>query len=76
MTDFNQANWATITNGYPSSIKKAFTGHSARKFDDIINKAKSFLKATSQTGDSTASNNTSAEQDVDERALLCDDNSD
>ena len=76
MTDFNQANWATITNGYLSSIKKAFTGCSASKFDDIINEAKSFLKATSRTGDSTAFNNTSAEQDVDERALPCDDNSD
>ena len=76
MTDFNQANWATITNGYLLSIKKAFTGRSASKFDDIINEAKSFLKATSRTGDSTAFNNTSAEQDVDERALLCDDDSD
>ena len=76
MTDFNQANWAMIANGYLSSIKKAFTGHSASKFDDIINEAKSFLKATSRTGDSTAFNNTSAEQDVDERALLCDDDSD
>ena len=76
MTDFNQANWAMITNGYLLSIKKAFTGRSASKFDDIINEAKSFLKATCRTGDSTAFNNTSAEQDVDERALLCDDDSD
>ena len=78
MTDFNQANLATITNGYLLSIKKAFTGRSASKFDfdNIINEAKSFLKATSRTRDSTAFNNTPAEQDVDERALLCDDDSD
>ena len=72
-TDFNQANWATITNGYLSSIKKAFTGRNASKFDDTINEAKSFLKATSRAGDS---NNTSAKQEMDERALLCDDDSD
>ena len=71
MTDFNQANWATITNGYLSSIKKTLS--SASKFDPIINAAKSFVKATSRTGDTTAFNNTSAEQDMDERAFLCDD---
>jgi hypothetical protein len=58
------------------SIKKAFTGRNASKFDDITNEAKRFLKATSRTGDSAAFNNSSAEQDMDERALLCDDDSD
>ena len=71
MTDFNQANWAAITNGYLSSIKKTLSP--ADKFDVIIKSAKSFLKATSRTGDTTALNNTSAEQDMDERAFLCDD---
>lgn len=76
MTDFNQANWATITDGYLSSIKKAFTGGSASKFDVIVNEAKSFLKATSRTGDLTAFNNTEQDIPVDERAFLCDDDSD
>ena len=75
MTDFNQANWATITNGYFLSIKKTLSP--TGKFDVIIKSAKSFLKATSsRTGDTTAFNNTSAEQDMDERAFLCDDDSD
>jgi len=71
MTDFNQANWATKTNGYLVSIKKALSPVS--KFDDIINAAKSFVKATTRTGDTTAYDN---EQDMDERAFLCDDDSD
>jgi len=71
MTDFNQANWATKTNGYLVSIKKALSPIS--KFDDIINAAKSFVKATTRTGDTTAYDN---EQDMDERAFLCDDDSD
>jgi len=71
MTDFNQANWATITNGYLSSIKKNLSP--ASKFDTIINAAKSFVKITSRTGDTTALNDTSAERDMDERAFLCDD---
>lgn len=70
MTDFNQANWATITNGYLSSIKKNLSP--ASKFDTIINAAKSFVKITTRTGDTTAFNDT-AEQDMDERAFLCDD---
>jgi hypothetical protein len=74
MTDFNQANWAVITNGYLLSIKKAFSGSKASKFDVIINNAKSFLKATTRSGDSTVK--TSAEQAMDERAFLCDDDSD
>ena len=69
MTDFNQVNWATITNGYLSSVKKTLS--SASKINDIINAAKGFLKATSRTGDSTT---LSAEQD--ERAFLCDNESD
>ena len=71
MTDFNQVNWATITgtNGYLSSVKKTLS--SASKINNIINAAKGFLKATSRTGDSTT---LSAEQD--ERAFLCDDESD
>ena len=69
MTNFNQVNWATITNGYLSSVKKTLS--SASKINDIINAAKGFLKATSRTGDSTT---LSAEQD--ERAFLCDDESD
>ena len=68
-TDFNQANWA-ITNGYLSSILLP------SKFDNNINEAKSFLKATSQTGDSASFNTTSVEQDMDEQALFCDDDSD
>ena len=74
MTDFNQTNWAAISNSYLSSIKKALS--SPGKLDVIIKAAKSFLKATTRTGD-TPFNNTSAEQDssmpVDERAFLCDD---
>ena len=71
MTDFNQGNWATNTNSFLVSIKKSLS--SAGKFDAIINAAKSFVKATSRTGDTLAYNN---EQDMDERALLCDDDSD
>jgi len=72
-TDFNQANWGPIINGYLLSIKKALSSPS--KLNPIIKAAKSFMKATSRIGDSTAFNITSAEQDmpVDERALLCDD---
>jgi hypothetical protein len=68
-TDFNQANWATITNGYLTSMKKTLSP--ASNFDVIINAAKTFLKSTSRAGDTK----TSAEGDtlVDERALLCDD---
>ena len=72
-TDFNQTNWAMITNGYLTSIKKTLSSPS--KFDPIINEAKSFVKATSRPSDSTAFN-TSPEQDMDERAFLCDDDSD
>ena len=70
-TDFNQANWATVTDSYLLSIKKALSSES--KFDLIINAAKSFLKITTWTGDTTAFNDTSAEQNMDERAFLCDD---
>ena len=45
MTDFNQANWAMITTGYLSSIKKTLSAKS--KSNSIIKAAKSFLKATS-----------------------------
>ena len=69
MTDFNQANWATITNGYLSSIKKTLSAPS--KFDVIIKAAKSFMKATTRTRDTTAFNDTSTEQD--EQAFLCND---
>jgi lysozyme family protein len=69
-TDFNQANWATITNGYLSSIKKALSSPS--KFNPIIDAAKRFVKATSRIGDTTAFDNT-AEEDKDVRAFLCDD---
>jgi hypothetical protein len=73
MTDFNQANWATITNGYLVSIKKALSPVS--KFNVIINEAKDFVKATSRTGDTTAFDD-SVGPDMDERAFLCDDESD
>jgi hypothetical protein len=69
MTDFNQANWGAITIGYILSIKKTLS--TANKFDPIINAAKSFLKITSRTGDTTAIDDTA--EPVDERALLCDD---
>lgn len=69
MTDFNQSNWATITSGYLSSIKKSLS--SPTKFNVIIDEAKSFLKATSRTGDSTF--DTSAKGNMNERAFLCDD---
>jgi hypothetical protein len=68
-TDFNQANWATITTGYLSSIKKTLS--SASKFNEIVNAAKSFMKITSRTGDTAF--DTSAKQDINERAFLCDD---
>jgi hypothetical protein len=74
LTDFNQANWATVTSGYLSSIKKTLS--SPAKFDAIINAAKSFIKATSRTGDTTNTNTSTGEQDLDERAFLCDDDSD
>ena len=68
MTDFNQANWASVTNGYLLSMKKALS--STSKFDLIISAAKTFVKATFQTGDTTAS----AEQNtLDEQAYLYDD---
>ena len=69
MTDFNQANWATITNSYFSSIKKTLS--SPAKYNVIIDEAKSFLRATFQTGNTTV--NTSAKQNVNEQAFLCDD---
>jgi hypothetical protein len=72
MTDFNQTNWAAITNGYLSSIKAL----SVSKFDIIVDAAKTFVKATSRTGDTTAFNNTSAEQGMNERAFLRGDDSD
>ena len=50
--DFNQANWATITTGYLSSIKKTLSARS--KSNSIIKAAKSFLKATSRTAGDTA----------------------
>jgi hypothetical protein len=74
MTDFNQANWATITDSYVLSIKKAHSP--ASKFNVIIKEAKSFVKATSRTGDTAAFDDTSAGQDLNERAFLCDDDSD
>ena len=73
LTDFNQANWVTVTSGYFSSIKKTLS--SPAKCDAIINAAKSFIKATSRTGD-TGTLTSTVEQDLDERALLCDDDSD
>ena len=53
MTDFNQVNWASVTNGYLLSMKKALS--STSKFDLIISAAKTFMKATFRTGDTTAS---------------------
>ena len=67
MTDFNQANWATITTGYLSSIKKK------SKSNSIIKAAKSFLKATSRTAGDTAFLSAEQETTMDERAFLCDD---
>ena len=74
MTDFNQTNWTMITNSYLSSIKKTLS--SASKFDPIVDTAKSFVKATSRTGDSTMAFNDTQAQDMDERAFLCDDDDD
>ena len=68
MTDFNQVNWASVTNGYLLSMKKALS--STSKFDLIISAAKTFMKATFQTGDTTAS---TKQNTLDERAYLCDD---
>ena len=68
MTDFNQANWVSVTNGYLLSMKKALS--STSKFDlIIISAAKTFVKATFQTGDTTAS---AKQNTLDERAYLCD----
>ena len=53
MMDFNQANWASVTNSYLLSMKKALS--STSKFDLIISAAKTFVKATFRTGDTTAS---------------------
>jgi hypothetical protein len=72
LTDFNQANWAAITNGYLSSIKKALTSES--KYKPIIEAAKKLMKATSRTGESYVT--TGVEQEIDERAFLRDDDSD
>ena len=44
MMDFNQANWASVTNGYLLSMKKALS--STSKFDLIISAAKTFVKVT------------------------------
>lgn len=71
MTDFNQANWATITTGYLSSIKKTLSAES--KSNSIIKAAKSFLKATSRTAGDTAFPSVEQETTMDERAFLCDD---
>jgi hypothetical protein len=74
-TDFNQANWATITNGYLVSIKKALS--SASKLNIIIDAAKHFVKATSRPGQAGDTLITSTGlEDMDERAFLCDDDSD
>lgn len=67
--DFNQANWATITNSYLRSMKKTLSP--ASKFDIIINTAKTFLKSTSRAGDTKTS--PEDRMPVVERALLCDD---
>lgn len=70
-TDFNQANWGAITNGYLSSIKKNLANNG--KFDRIITDAMGFAKVN-RRGDSALS---SPEHDLsDERACLCDDDSD
>ena len=68
MTDFNQANWVSVTNGYLLSMKKALS--STSKFDLIISAAKTFVKATFRTGNTTAS---AKQNTLDERAYLCDD---
>ena len=41
MMDYNQANWATITNSYLSSIKKTLSP--ANKFDVIDMDEQAFL---------------------------------
>ena len=64
MMDFNQANWVSVTNGYLLSIKKALS--SASKFNLIIS-PKTFMKATSRTGNTTAS---TKQNTLDEQAFL------
>ena len=68
-TDFNQANWGTATSGYIEAMKKL------SKFDDIIADARSFAKVN-QRGDTTTNSSAVLEQELDERAHLCDDESD
>jgi hypothetical protein len=72
-TDFNQSNWGTVTSSYILSIKKALA--SDIKFGAIITDARSFAKV-SQRGDATATTTTGLEEEYDERAQLCDDESD
>lgn len=77
-TDFNQGNWAVKTTGYLGSIKKTFSTANLNRFNDIVNAAKTFVKTTSRSGlgDTSTFNLNKSEQDVDERAFLCDDESD
>ena len=68
MMDFNQANWASVTNGYLFSIKKALS--STSKFDLVISAAKTFMKVTFRTGNTTAS---AKQNTLDEQAYLSND---
>ena len=74
-TDFTQLNWALTAKNYFVSVKNAYASN-PMKFNLIIDDAKSFVKATSRTVDTTFNNTLAGEQDLDERAFLCDDDSD
>lgn len=68
-TDFNQANWGSATTGYIQSIKSL----TANKFDAIITEA---MKASKLTQRNKAATMLSDNEELDERAVLCDDDSD
>ena len=73
-TDFNQANWGTITSGYILSIQKNLSNDI--KFDGVIADVQKFAKANTQCGDSaTALPSSAPEQEFDEHTQLCDDES-
>lgn len=72
-TDFTHTNWGTKLNSYLSSVKQNLS--SANAFDIIINEAKSYLKGGPGQLEDSVTTVTNG-QELDERALICDDNSD
>jgi hypothetical protein len=70
-TDFNQTNWGAVTSGYITSIGKSLASDS--KFDALVANAKSFAKVNQRDRTTTSP---MIEQEFDERAELCDDESD